>query len=328
MRFGPLPLEEARGKILAHNISDPSGRRVLRKGHPVDEDAVRTLRELGFPAVYVAELDTSDVPEDQAATRLAAVVVGPGVTASSAHTGRVNLTARALGVLQVRTETLLELNQIDGFTVATLATNSLVRPGERVATIKIIPYAVPWEAVARAEAMNGAGPVVAIREIEPRNVGIVLVGSPGAWPALRDGLGEAIRRRAEALGCVVLSVACAPLDDEELAKTLREQVSRGASLMVVAGETAIMDLDDVIPRGVRKAGGRVEHLGLAMDPGHLLLLAYLDDVPTVGAPGCVRGPSQDGFDVVLARLLSGERLTRGDLRALGHGGLLSNPRSR
>jgi molybdenum cofactor cytidylyltransferase len=118
------------------------------------------------------------------------------------------------------------------------------------------------------------------------------------------------------------------MDEAALAEVLRSQVSGGARVVVVAGETAIMDVGDLIPRGIRRAGGRVEHLGLAMDPGHLLLLADLEGIPVVGAPGCVRSPSPDGFHAVLPRLLAGEKLTRSDLQALGHGGLLSDPRKR
>jgi molybdenum cofactor cytidylyltransferase len=118
------------------------------------------------------------------------------------------------------------------------------------------------------------------------------------------------------------------MDEAALAVVLREQIAGGARVVIVAGETAIMDVGDLIPRGIRHAGGRIEHLGLAMDPGHLLLLADLDGIPVVGAPGCVRSPSPDGFHAVLPRLLSGEKLTRHDLQALGHGGLLSDPRKR
>ena len=99
-------------------------------------------------------------------------------------------------------------------------------------------------------------------------------------------------------------------------------------MVVVGGETAIMDVNDLIPRGIGLAGGRIEHLGLAMDPGHLLLLGYLGGVPIVGAPGCVRGNAPDGFDAVVPRLLAGEKLTHFDLERLGHGGLLSDPRTR
>ncbi|MEX1258478.1 MAG: molybdopterin-binding protein [Gemmatimonadota bacterium] len=328
MKFGPVPVEEARGKILAHNMTDPDGRRVLRKGQEVDDAVVATLRDLGQASVYVAALQADDVHEDRAAATVASVMLGPGVSAAPAHAGRVNVHADALGVLRVDADALSRLNQIEGFTVATLATHSVVRPGDRVATIKIIPYAVPWEAVARAEALAGASPIVSVRPIAPQEVGIVLVGSRGAWGNLESGLGEAIRGRVEALGCATTPPAFAPMDEVALAEVLRRQVSGGARVVVVAGETAIMDAGDLIPRGIRRAGGRVEHLGLAMDPGHLLLLADLEGIPVVGAPGCVRSPSPDGFHAVLPRLLAGEKLTRSDLQALGHGGLLSDPRKR
>ena len=328
MKFGPVPVTEAEGKVLAHNITDPDGRRVLRKGRIVDGEAILALEGLGLTAVYVAELEDDDVPEDGAADAVARVMLGPGVTAQPPHTGRVNIQANALGVLRIDAEALARLNQIEGFTVATLTTHALVHPGERVATVKVIPYAVPWDAVARAEALAGAQPIVSVRQIPPQPVGVVLVGSRGAWSNLRDGLGKAIQARVEALECPVTGVALSPMDEGELASALASRVHAGDRLIVVAGETAIMDVGDLIPRGIRKAGGRIEHLGLAMDPGHLLLLAYLDGVPIVGAPGCVRSPSPDGFHAVLPRLLSGERLTRSDLQALGHGGLLSDPRKR
>jgi molybdopterin biosynthesis enzyme len=182
--------------------------------------------------------------------------------------------------------------------------------------------------VERAEALAGERAIVTVRAIERRRVGVVLVGSRGARDQLRDGLGTAIRERMERLECQVGEAAFSPPDESALADQLVRQVEDGAGMLIVAGETAIMDVNDVIPRGVRAAGGRVEHLGLAMDPGHLLLLGYLRDVPVVGAPGCVRGATPDGFDAIVPRLLAGERLTRSDLQALGHGGLLSNPRAR
>ena len=46
MRFGPVPLDEADGKLLAHNISDRKGRRVLRKDRHLDGEALDVLRSL------------------------------------------------------------------------------------------------------------------------------------------------------------------------------------------------------------------------------------------------------------------------------------------
>ncbi len=328
MKFGPVPLEEAEGRILAHNVTDPDGRRLLRKGRPLDGEAIRSLVALGVRTVYVAELEAGDVHEDEAARRVAQLLLGEGASAAPPHTGRVNLHADVLGVLRIDVEALSRLNQIEGFTLATLRTHTLVHPRDRVATIKILPYAVPWDALARAEAIAGAQPIVSVRPVLPRPVGVVLAGSRGAWPGLEEGLGAAIRDRVQALGCPVREITLTEMNEDQVAAALRARAEAGDGLLVVAGETAIMDPGDLLPRAIRRAGGRLEHLGLAMDPGHLLLLAYLDGIPVVGAPGCVRSPSPDGFQAVLPRLLAGERLTRSDLQALGHGGLLSDPRRR
>jgi len=326
MKFGPVSLSDALGKVLAHNISDQSGRRRFRKGQEITGEVAAELEALGLHRVYVAEVTPGDVREDEACARVARILEGPGIRASQPHTGRVNLEAETLGVLEVDAEALGRLNQIEGFSIATRWTHSVAAAGERVATIKVIPYAVPWEAVARAEALAGETPILALRPIPPRSIAITLVGSPGVWGSLEAGLGEAIQERGARLGATVRSMVSVPMDEEALAMVLRAQKEAGAELLVIAGETAIMDLDDLIPRGVRLAGGRVEHLGLAMDPGHLLLLAYLGETPVIGAPGCVRSPNPDGFDALFPRLLAGIRLARADLQALGHGGLLSNPR--
>ena len=326
MRFRAVPLETARGEILAHNVRNEAGRRVLRKGIELGDPALARLAELGYSSVYVAQIEAGDVHENEAARRIAAVVAGPGTTTGRAHAGRVDLVPAALGVVRVRTAPLLRLNGIDGVTVATLRAHAVAAPRRRVATVKVIPYAIPEDAVARAEGIAVRGGIVSVATIRPSTVALVLVGGPGGRRYLSEGIGPAIRQRLERLGARVLSPARSGPDASRLATVLAGQHGRGAEMIVVAGETAIMDLDDLIPRGLRQAGGVVEELGLPMDPGQLLLLGRLGDLPVVGAPGCVRGAGPDGFDAVVPRLLAGEKLTGADLRALGHGGLLSDPR--
>ncbi|MDE0395806.1 MAG: molybdopterin-binding protein [Gammaproteobacteria bacterium] len=326
MKFRAVPLAAAGGEILAHNVRDEAGRRVLRKGIELGDPALARLAELGYTSVYVAEIEVGDVHENEAARRIAAVVAGPGTAAGRAHAGRVDLTPAALGVVRVRTAPLLRLNGIEGVTVATLPAHAVAAPRRRIATVKVIPYAIPEGAVARAEGIDPRGGIVSVVAIRPSTVALVLVGGPGGQRYLNDGIGPAIRRRLERLGARVLPPALAPPEASRLASVLAGQHGRGAEMIVVAGETAIMDLDDLIPRGLRLAGGEVEQLGLPMDPGQLLLLGRLGDLPVVGAPGCVRGTGPDGFDAVVPRLLAGEELTGTDLRALGHGGLLSDPR--
>jgi molybdenum cofactor cytidylyltransferase len=65
-------------------------------------------------------------------------------------------------------------------------------------------------------------------------------------------------------------------------------------------------------------------VGAPVDPGNLLMLAYLDDVPVLGAPGCARSRKVNVVDWVLPRLLVGDKLSREDVVALGAGGLLED----
>ena len=326
MKFGPVPLAEAAGKILGHNIAGADGRRLLRKGKPLTPADLAALAGVGRQSVYVAELEPGDVDENNAARRVARAIAGPGLRLPGAGSGRANALAAGLGILRVDAARLTRLNELEGLTVATLAAHSPVRPNQIVATVKIIPFAMPEGSIAAAEAIAANGPpMLTVDPLPTRSVSLIFSGSP----ALRDRLTAEFApliERLENLGAQVVSLDFVPLEDEHgealLARTLEARRAAGSEMMVLAGETAIMDRHDLVPRAVERAGGHVEALGAPVDPGNLLMLAYLGDVPVVGAPGCARSRKVNIVDWVLPRLLAGDRLTRADLTALGHGGLL------
>jgi len=339
MRFGPIPVEDAEGKILGHNIADPDGRRALRKGKPLTADDVQVLRDLGRGIVYAAELAPDDVDEDQAAIRVARAVGGSGLRLSGPATGRVNLRSTGLGILRVDAERLERLNGCDCITLATLRSHTAVAPGKTVATVKIIPYAVPRSSLSAAEEIAaGETAVICVDAIPPRRVALLLSGSPSAQERIVTGFDPPLRGRLADLGAEIVAVGYIPLEDDrgeaELATRLSEQREAGADLVILAGETAIMDRYDIAPRAVERAGGEVSCVGAPVDPGNLLMLAYLKGMPILGAPGCARSRKANVIDWVLPRLLAGDRLNASDIVKLGHGGLLEDvperpmPRSR
>jgi hypothetical protein len=328
MYLTTLPIEQAIGHILRHNIAGTGGRKAFRKGHRLVVADLPRLRALGFEAVRVAVLETGDVHEDEAAQRLAAAVAGSGVVAMRPAASRVNLLAVADGVVRIDVERLLRINQIDGLTVATLPANTLARARKRVATIKIIPFAVPEERLGEAEAIGReSSGVVALDPLRQARVGVILVGSAAARERIERGVAPAVEARVAELGSVVLASRYVPPDEPAVAAAIGELQRLGVDLVIVAGETSIMDRDDVTPQGIRLAGGRIEHYGAPVEPGNLLLLAYLDEslnrVPILGAPGCVRSRDANIVDLLLPRLLAGEYVTARSIVALGHGGLLS-----
>ncbi len=325
MKFEPIALERARGQILGHNIYGDSGRRILRKGRALSAADVAALAELGRRSVYVARLEAGDVGENEAALRVAEAAAGEGLRLSRARTGRVNFYAACRGLLRIDLERLGQLNILDGVALATLPRHSAVAAGKMAATLKVVPYALPAATVGEAEAI---GPVFRLSELVPRRAGLILSGSPAARERIERSFRTALAQRLEAWGAVLDAVVFVSLDDEggeeRLAAAIGDFSGRGIDLLILAGETAIMDPDDVAPRAVERAGGTVECYGAPVDPGNLLLLAYRGDLPIVGAPGCARSPKTNIVDLVLPRLLAGDRLTRADVAALGHGGLLED----
>jgi molybdopterin biosynthesis enzyme len=327
MYLTTLPIADAVGHILRHNLLDEAGRKALAKGHRLAEADLPRLRALGVEALRVAVLEPGDVHEDEAARRLAAAVAGPGVTAAAPAASRVNLLAEADGVVDVQVDALRRINSIEGLTVATLPRHALARARTRIATIKIIPFAVPEADLAAAEAIaRAAGPVISLAPLRPLPVGVVLVGGVAARDRLGRGVYPAIAGRVRDLGAEVVAVRYVPPEEQAVAEAVAGLRAGGAALLIVAGETSIMDRDDVTPAGIRLAGGRIEHYGAPVEPGNLLLLAYLDGpegaVPVVGAPGCVRSRDVNIVDLLLPRLLAGQHVTRADIIELGHGGLL------
>lgn len=330
MQFKAIKISAAEGSVLGHNIADDNGRRALRKGRILTARDIARLAELGREAVYVAQLEHGDVDENQAAKRLAQGLAGDGLRLSRAQTGRVNVYATTTGLLRLDAARLLELNSLEGITLATLPCHSAVQPGQMVATLKIIPYALPETVLSEAEKRIVATPttLLFLSELRPKRVGLILSGSPSARQRIVHSFQTALEPRLEKLAASLQRIDFVPLEDEadeaRLARKIADHLAAGLQLLILAGETAIMDRHDTAPRALEGAGATIEVFGAPVDPGNLLLLAYHQDVPIVGAPGCARSPKNNFIDLILPRLLAGDRLTRQDIIALGHGGLLED----
>jgi molybdenum cofactor cytidylyltransferase len=339
MRFGPVPLQDAEGKVLGHNVTGDGGRRLLRKGRALTAHDIDRLRGLGRHLVYVAVPEAGDLDEDAAALRVSRAVVGEGIRLQGPSTGRVNLYATTVGVVRVDVPALERLNQHDGVTLATLATDSAVGEGKMVGTTKILPYALP-ESVVRTVEREAAGQpsILRVDALPARRAGLVLSGSRGAGERVVAGFRGGLEPRLHALGSTLDASDYVVLEEESgadaLARAIERQLHAGIDLVILAGETAIMDRHDIAPRAVELAGGEVVCFGAPVDPGNLLMLGYVGEHPVIGAPGCARSPKRNIVDLILPRLLVGDRLDRRDVVAMGHGGLLEDvperpmPRSR
>ena len=322
MIFGPLPIGQALGAVLAHAVG--TGDRRLKKGRVLDALDLAQLEAAGIRQVVAAVLEADDVAEDAAATRAAARLFGPGLSAGTAFTGRVNLFAEAHGLLTLDRDEIDRLNRIDeALTIATLLPLAPVVPGQMVATIKIIPFAAPERHVAAWEAIAGARPPLGLVPFRSRPVSLIQTLLPGLKPSVLDKTVEVTRRRLATLGSPLVGERRVAHTAEAVALGLTLALAEGAQLVLIAGASAIIDRRDVIPAGLVAAGGRILHFGMPVDPGNLLLLGAHGEIPVLGLPGCARSPKLNGIDWVLQRLLADLPVGAAEITGLGAGGLLS-----
>jgi len=322
VRVEKVPIEQSIGHILLHNQAGPSGRKLLKKGHLLSQDDLPTLQSLGKAQVYVAILDENDIAENEAARRLGEIIGGAGIETSTATTGRVNLIAGATGLFKVNIDALHQFNDRPGITLGTIPPNTAVQPKKMLGTIKIIPYSVPRATLEAAEAVARQQPLVTIKPFVVSQAALITTGSPEARDKVVDGFTAPLRDRLASYNTTLLAGPYVAEDEAEIGEALQWALGSNAKMILVAGETSIMDQDDITPRAIKAIGGRVVHHGVPVEPGNLLLLAYYNDIPIVGTPGCARSRSYNVVDMVLPRLAAGEQLTRRDLIELGHGGLL------
>ena len=319
MRFGPVPAAQAAGAILAHATD---GRRpdgsvlALRKGTVLEAGHVALLLRAGHATVIAARLDPGDVAEDAAAARLAAAVAGDGLEAGAAGTGRVNLRAAGPGIVAIDADAVDALNRVDpGITLATVPEWQRLGAGGLAATIKIIPFAVPEAALARACAL-GRGAMALWPAALPS---ATLIETRIGTETPPDKGRRAMADRLDRLGAALSERVVVPHEAEAIAAALRD--APGALLLILTA-SATSDARDVAPEGLRRAGGTLVHYGMPVDPGNLLFLGTLAGRPVIGLPGCARSPALNGADWVLERIVCGHAPDAIDIAGLGVGGLL------
>src|SRR5689334_5152664 len=322
MKFGAIPPREAEGPIAVHSIRNDGF--TLKKGTLIGKTEIAALEAAKIPEIVVARLEPGDVSEDTAAAEIASAVAGEGVHVERAFTGRANLFAENAGVLVVDKAGVDALNDVDpAITFATLEAYAPVVAGKMIATVKIIPFAVSGEARDRAvAAARAAKPIVRIATFKVRKVGIISTVLPGLADKVIEKTLKVTTERLAPTGATIVAEKRVPHETKALAKALDEVLKAGAELVVVFGASAIADTRDVIPAAVEQVGGRIEHFGMPVDPGNLLLVAEANGRPVLGAPGCARSPKENGFDWILMRLLAGLPIKRSDITGLGVGGLL------
>ena len=322
MRAQTVDVRESTGRILCCTIFRPGGRKLLAKGHVLNEEDVRLLQTEGLGQVWVTELEAGEVGEDEAVS-LAAQEMGCGcLEIRLAAGGRANLFATEDGCVLVDDDLLKQINCIASLVISTVPNFSFAQAGQRIATVKSAPFAM---AQSHLEAVIGIlkerGPILQARPIREPTVA-VLYTDPVHGDRARQLFESILRTRLERFGAAPSFVLATTEEEEAVARSLQHLLRAKPTVILVASTTAPAGPEDVIGRAMTRVGCHLERFLAPVEPGNLFLLGYKDEVPLVSAPGCFRSTKLNVVDLVLPPMLARYRVSSWEIAGLGHGGLL------
>lgn len=354
-----LRAADAVGTILAHDITEirpgEFKGRAFKKGHVIKEEDVCHLQRLGKDNLFVLSMADDEMHEDDAAYALAKALIGPGVKIKGEpKEGKISLIAERDGLLKINKDALLAFNMLGEVMCSTLHNNTVVEEGQTVAGTRAIPLVVNKvtvdEAVKIGEGarQNGSaadvgatlaapymlqGGILEVKEIRKPKAGIVITGNEVYYGRIQDAFAPVITDKIKTAGGEIAGIYYAPDEEAFIEARLRELINIGADLLITTGGMSV-DPDDVTRFAIRNLGATDITYGSAVLPGAMFLVAYVENgvrgqgagirespIPILGIPACGMYAKTTIFDLVLPRVLAGEKIGRKELAELGHGGL-------
>lgn len=319
-----IPVEHAVGTVLCHDITrivpGKSKEAAFKRGHIITDQDIPKLLDIGKANIYVYDPMDGFVHEDDAALRLARAAAGENIEFRGPSEGKITLVAGTNGLLTIDVAGLMALNSIQDVTFSTIHKHQFVEKGRELAGTRVIPLAVPESMLREAEKIcNRSTPIIEVKPLKAAKVGIVTTGTEVYSGRIEDGFGPVLRKKFEQYGSTVIGQTFVSDEIEMTVQAIHSFLESGVDLIAVTGGMSV-DPDDQTPVSIRKAGAKIVSYGAPTFPGAMFMLAYLEGIPVVGLPGCVMYHKASIFDLVVPRILTGEKLIREDIVSLGHGG--------
>lgn len=318
---------EAVGTVLAHDLTqiipgEFKGSR-FKKGHIIKNEDIHVLLSMGKKHLYILEKEDNDVHEDAAALRIANAVAGNGVIFEAKGEGKIEITAAVDGLLKIDKKNLERIVEDDQIVLATIHENQLVRKGEKIAATRVIPLFVKDHVISRVEEICKNLDIVSVIPLKSLKIGIVTTGSEIYSGLIEDKFGPVLIEKFGKLGSRVIKQVFSDDDENMIAQCIKDLIAEGAEMISVTGGMSV-DPDDRTPLGIKKAGAQVVTYGASVLPGAMFMLAYIGEVPVVGLPGCVMYSRTSIFDLIVPRILAGEKPSKAEIKKLAYGGLCLN----
>ena len=317
--------EDAVGQVLCHDITQiikgVTKDAVFRKGHVVKEEDIPVLLSVGKEHLYIWEKEEGMLHENEAAEILRKICQGSNMHPSDVKEGKIELIADIDGVLKIDVEKLNRINSLGEIMIASRHGNFPIKKGDKIAGTRVIPLVIHEDKMQAAEEIGGDEPIFQVRPYEKKKVGIVTTGSEVFKGRIQDTFTPVIREKIAEYGIEEAEHILCDDDHVKITEAIMEMIARGCNMVICTGGMSV-DPDDRTPLAIKNTGAEIVTYGAPVLPGAMFMLAYYDGaIPVMGLPGCVMYAKRTIFDLVLPRIMTGEKLKAKDLNLLGQGGL-------
>jgi molybdenum cofactor synthesis domain-containing protein len=327
--YKTIPVEQAVGTTIAHDMTEiipgKSKEPVFRKGHKVQTEDVCRLMRMGRNNLYVLDLKENEVHEDEAVFELASALAGPGVTFSNEpREGKLELRADYQGLFKVDFDALTEFNMIEDVMCASIHNNTCVEKKQSLAATRAIPLVIDKDELNQAvEIAKSCYPILSVKLFNPLKVRLIITGNEVYKGLIKDEFQAVVEKKIKALGASLEESVILPDDREKISARIKDYLKKDTDIIITTGGMSV-DPDDVTKEGIQDAGFEQVHYSAAVLPGAMFLLGYNKNVAIMGVPACGLYHKITIFDLILPRLMAGEKPGKRSLAKLCHGGLCRN----
>ncbi|MBM6939459.1 molybdopterin-binding protein [Pseudoflavonifractor phocaeensis] len=320
-----IPTQEAVGHVLCHDLTrivpGVTKDAAFRKGHIVTEEDIPLLLSMGKDRLYVWEKTEGMLHENEGADRLLALCRNAHMTPTPVKEGKIELKANCTGLFRVDVDRLMAVNAVGELMIATRHTNTVVRPGDKLAGMRVIPLVIAETKLQEAEQAAGSAPLLELLPFVRKTAAVVTTGNEVFYGRIQDQFTPVLIKKLADLGVDVVFHTKVPDDREQIVAAIQAARESGAELVLCTGGMSV-DPDDQTPGAIKASGAEVVAYGAPVLPGAMFLLGYFaDKTPVMGLPGCVMYAKATIFDLILPRVLANVPVSKADLARLGHGGL-------
>ena len=320
-----IKVEDSIGTILSHDVTQiipgEFKGRILKKGHIIKEEDIEKLLSIGKEHVYVWEQEEGQLHENDAAIRVANLVLGYGVSVSEEiKEGKVDFFANINGVLKIDKKNLLKLNSLGEIIVSTIHNNTPIKKVEKVGATRVVPLIINEDKIIKAESLI-KDKIIKIEEIKRKKCVLITTGNEVYNGRIKDAFLPVIKEKLAHYGSEVIKQIILPDNKEKITEEILKAIKEEEADMIICTGGMSVDPDDVTPTAIKECGGKIVTYGSPVLPGAMFLLAYYNNIPILGVPSCAIYSKRTVLDLVLPRILADERLTVEDIADYGHGGM-------